>query len=78
MHNEIKHSYKFSKREDWVDYAMTNMRKIEAQKHTTAGTEIWLVRKQGVIGKWSEELNFGYIEEYRDEVRLAEDRLVYQ
>jgi len=78
MSTEIKHSYKFSNRDDWVHYAMTNMRKIEAQQHNEVGTEVWLVRKNQVIGKWCEELNFGYIEEYRDEARLEADRLQKQ
>ena len=76
MSTEIQHSYKFSNRQEWLNYAITNMRKIEAQEHEENGSEIWLVRKKGVIGKWCEELNFGYIEEYRDNERLAEDRKI--
>lgn len=74
MKAAIKNSYKFTSRDEWVNYAMTNMRKIEAQKHNEAGTELWLVRQSDVIGKWCDELNFGYIEEYRNDTRLAEDR----
>jgi len=35
--------------------------------------EIWLVCKRGVLGKWSDGINQGYIEEYRDESRLTEE-----
>ena len=72
--NDIKKLHEFHSREEWVEYAMSNMRKIEAQRREENGVEILLVRKDDVIGKWSDQSNFGYIEEYRDETRLVEDR----
>jgi len=53
---------------------MSNMRKIEAQRREENGVEILLVAKRGTIGKWNDESGYGYIEEYRDDNRLAEDR----
>ena len=71
---EVKKLHEFSSREDWVEYAMSNMRKIEAQRREENGVEILLVRKDDIIGKWSDKNGFGYIEEYRDETRLKEER----
>ena len=71
---DIRQLHEFTSREDWVEYAMSNMRKIEAQRREENGVEILLVRKDDVIGKWSDKNNFGYIEEYRDENRLKEER----
>jgi len=70
----MKKLHEFSNREDWVKYAMDNMRRINAERREENGLEILLVAKRGIIGKWNEETNYGYIEEYRDEDRLAEDR----
>ena len=77
MSSEMKNSYKFTNRDDWLDYAMANMRKIEAQQHNNAVAEIWLHSKRGVLGKWCDEINLGYIEEYRDEARLDKERMSY-
>jgi hypothetical protein len=71
---DVKQLHEFTSREDWVEYAMSNMRKIEAQRREENGVEILLVRKDDVIGKWSDKNSFGYIEEYRDENRLKEER----
>ena len=71
---DMKELHEFTTREEWVEYAMSNMRKIEAQRREENGVEILLVRKDDVIGKWSDKNNFGYIEEYRDANRLKEDR----
>ena len=73
MGNELQHVYEFTSREDWIDYATTNMAKIAAQRHEENGVEIWLVAKRGIIGKWSDDINRGYIEEYRDDERLLKD-----
>lgn len=71
---DMKALHEFHTREEWVEYAMSNMRKIEAQRREENGVEILLVRKDDVIGKWSDKNGFGYIEEYRDPNRLKEDR----
>jgi len=71
---DIKKLHEFTSREEWVEYAMSNMRKIEAQRREENGVEILLVAKRGTIGKWNDESGYGYIEEYRDDNRLAEDR----
>jgi len=71
---DIKKLHEFTSREEWVEYAMNNMRKIEAQRREENGVEILLVAKRGTIGKWNDESGYGYIEEYRDDNRLAEDR----
>ena len=71
---DIKKLHEFTTREEWVEYAMSNMRKIEAQRREENGVEILLVAKRGTIGKWNDESGYGYIEEYRDDNRLAEDR----
>ena len=71
---DVKQLHEFTSREDWVEYAMSNMRKIEAQRREENGVEILLVRKDDIIGKWSDKNGFGYIEEYRDETRLKEER----
>ena len=76
MVNDIKKLHEFSTREDWVDYAMKNMRKIEAQRREENGVEILLVAKRGIIGKWNDDTSYGYIEEYRDDARLAEERKI--
>ena len=74
MVRDIKKLHEFTSREEWVEYAMNNMRKIEAQRREENGVEILLVAKRGTIGKWNDESGYGYIEEYRDDNRLAEDR----
>ena len=74
MTPEMKELHEFADREEWVAYAMNNMRKIEAQRNDANGFEILLVAKRGIIGKWQENNNYGYIEEYRDADRLAKDR----
>ena len=74
MEPKLVQVYEFTTREEWASYAATNMNKIEAQRKEEHGVEIWLVSKRGVIGKWSEETKRGYIEEYRDAVRLKQDR----
>lgn len=70
----MKKLHEFTSREAWVDYAMNNMRKIEAQRREENGVEILLVSKRGIIGKWNDDTGYGYIEEYRDENRLADER----
>ncbi len=74
MVRDIKKLHEFTSREEWVEYAMSNMRKIEAQRREENGVEILLVAKRGTIGKWNDESGYGYIEEYRDNARLAEER----
>ncbi|PCJ49752.1 MAG: hypothetical protein COA74_04690 [Gammaproteobacteria bacterium] len=68
----MKKLHEFNSREDWVNYAMNHMRNIEAQRREENGVEILLVAKRGIIGKWSDETGYGYIEEYRDDNRLAD------
>ena len=70
----MKKLHEFTSREEWVEYAMSNMRKIEARRREENGVEILLVAKRGTIGKWNDDSNYGYIEEYRDDLRLAEER----
>ena len=70
----MKKLHEFNTREDWVDYAMNHMRNIEAQRREENGVEILLVAKRGIIGKWSDETGYGYIEEYRDDARLEEEQ----
>ena len=72
MRPGIKKLHEFNDREEWVQYAMTYMRKIEAQRREENGVEILLVAQRGVIGKWNDDTGYGYIEEYRDDDRLAE------
>ncbi len=74
MVRDIKKLHEFTSREEWVEYAMSNMRKIEAQRREENGVEILLVAKRGTIGKWNDESGYGYIEEYRDNTRLADER----
>ncbi len=74
MVKDIKKLHEFTSREEWVEYAMDNMRKIEAQRREENGVEILLVAKRGTIGKWNDESGYGYIEEYRDDSRLADER----
>ena len=69
-----KHTYEFTNRKEWVQYVSLHMPHIDAQLHKENGTEIWLVTKHGIIGKWCDEKNYGYIEEYRSGARLAEDK----
>ena len=69
----MKKLHEFNNREEWVNYAMNHMRNIEAQRREENGVEILLVAKRGVIGKWSDETGYGYIEEYRDVPRLEDD-----
>ena len=76
MVKDIKKLHEFNSREEWVDYAMNNMRKIEAQRREENGVEILLVAERGIIGKWNDDTNYGYIEEYRDDARLAEERKI--
>ena len=66
--------HEFTNREEWVDYAMNNMRSIEAQRREENGVEILLVAKRGIIGKWNDETSYGYIEEYRTDERLEEEQ----
>ena len=73
-----KEIYQFTELEEWTNYAMTRMRNIQAERHQDSGVEIWLKTKDGVIGKWSEAIKQGYIEEYRDFDRLREDYLKSQ
>ena len=73
MSQDMKELHEFKNREDWVAYAMKNMRKIEAQRNDDNGFEILLVAKRGIIGKWQDDNHYGYIEEYRDAQRLARD-----
>lgn len=68
----MKKLHEFNKREDWVEYAMHYMRNIEAQRREENGVEVLLVAKRGVIGKWSDETSYGYIEEYRAGSRVEE------
>ena len=70
----MKKLHEFNTREDWVDYAMNHMRNIEAQRREENGVEILLVAKRGIIGKWSDETGYGYIEEYRENSRHEEDQ----
>jgi len=70
----MKKLHEFTTREQWVEYAMNNMRNIQTQRLEENGVEILLVAKRGVIGKWSDDTGYGYIEEDRDDFRLAEDR----
>jgi len=72
--SNIKKLLEFTNRDEWVEYAMNNMRKIEAQRREDNGVEILLVAKRGIIGKWNDDTGYGYIEEYRDDHRLAEER----
>jgi hypothetical protein len=68
----MKKLHEFNRREDWVDYAMNYMRNIEAQRREENGVEILLVAKRGIIGKWSDETGYGYIEEYRSKPRAKD------
>ena len=70
----MKKLHEFNNREDWVDYAMNHMRNIEAQRREENGVEILLVAKRGIIGKWSDDTGYGYIEEDRDVSRLEEEQ----
>lgn len=72
MANEIKKLHEFKTREEWVEYAMKHMRKIDTQRNEENGVEILLVAKRGTIGKWNDEAGYGYIEEYRAKPRLTE------
>ena len=74
MVTTVKNVHEFTSLDDWANYATINMGKAEAQRHTENGTEIWLVAERGILGKWGEEISRGYIEEYRTEERLAEER----
>ena len=73
MDPELKHRYEYTNLKEWVHYATIFMKKISAQLHEEGGTEIWLVAKRGVIGKWCDDKNYGYIEEYRSKIRLLEE-----
>ena len=73
MNAGLQHVYEFSTREEWAHYAAENMKNITAERKEEQGIEIWLIAHRGVIGKWSEDSSQGYIEEYRDAERLAED-----
>ena len=74
----MKKLHEFHTREDWVDYAMNHMRKIEAQRREENGVEILLVAKRGIIGKWSNETSYGYVEENRDDSRLKDEQKTNQ
>ncbi|PCJ46004.1 MAG: hypothetical protein COA74_14710 [Gammaproteobacteria bacterium] len=67
-----KQVHQFTELKQWSGYVTTHMQNIHAQKRDESGIEIWLMVNRGVIGKWSEEINQGYIEEYRDFDRLRE------
>jgi hypothetical protein len=73
MRPGLKKLHEFTDRESWVAYAMTYMRSIEAQRREENGVEILLVAERGIIGKWTDAINYGYIEEYRDDNRLAKE-----
>ena len=77
MSSEMKSSYKFTDRSDWLKYVMTNMPKIKAQQKNSIATEIWVSSKRGILGKWCDETSLGYIEEYRDELRLMKERIAF-
>jgi hypothetical protein len=62
--------------DQWVQYAMENMRRIRAERQELDGIEIHLVAKRGVIGKWQESSNYGFIEEARTDERLLEERQI--
>jgi len=72
--SNIKKLLEFTNREEWVEYAMNNMRKIEAHRREENGVEILLVAERGTIGKWNDNSGYGYIEEYRDDSRLTEEQ----
>ncbi len=71
----MKSSHKFTNRTDWIKYITTNMPKVKAQQKNSVATEIWVSSKRGILGKWCDEINLGYIEEYRDELRLMKERI---
>ena len=60
----------FSSKSKWIDYAVNYMRSIDVNRLETAGLEVHLVARGGVIGKWIEDSNSGYIIESRAEERL--------
>ncbi|MCP3674628.1 MAG: hypothetical protein GY829_09220, partial [Gammaproteobacteria bacterium] len=59
MVEDIKKRHEFIYREDWVNYAMKNMREVEAQRREENGVEILLVAERGIIGKWFNATNYG-------------------
>ncbi len=73
MPNKIKKLHEFTNRNDWLDYALTNMPNVKAEQYDEDGLEIHLGRKEAIIGKWYEERQYGYIEEYRSDERLSEE-----
>ena len=76
MNQSQERLLEFHDLDQWVQYAMENMRKIRAERQELDGVEIHLVAKRGVIGKWQETGSYGYIRECRTEERLAEERAV--
>jgi hypothetical protein len=68
-----QHVYQFTELDKWSTYVQTHMKKIQAETNEENGIEILLVAARGVLGKWSEAIQQGYIEEYRDFDRLREE-----
>ncbi|MFT5452311.1 MAG: hypothetical protein ACI9N9_001802 [Enterobacterales bacterium] len=68
-----QHVYKFTELDHWSSYVQTHMQKINAETKDENGVEILLVSNRGILGKWSEAIQQGYIEEYRDFDRLREE-----
>ena len=67
------HVYQFTELDKWSTYVQTHMQKIQAETNNENGVEILLVSNRGIVGKWSEAIQQGYIEEYRDFDRLREE-----
>jgi hypothetical protein len=65
--------YQFTELDKWSTYVQTHMQKIQAETNNDNGIEILLVANRGILGKWSEAIQQGYIEEYRDFYRLREE-----
>ena len=65
--------YQFTELDKWSSYAQTHMKNIQAETRDNSGVEILLVSNRGILGKWSEAIQQGYIEEYRDFNRLREE-----
>ena len=65
--------YQFTELDKWSTYVQTHMQKIQAKTNDEHGIEILLVANRGILGKWSEDIQQGYIEEYRHFDRLREE-----
>ncbi|MFT5521566.1 MAG: hypothetical protein ACI9IA_002167 [Enterobacterales bacterium] len=65
--------YQFTELDEWSTYVQTHMQKIQAETTDENGVEILLVANRGILGKWSEAIQQGYIEEYRNFDRLREE-----